>query len=331
MKTLVYSHHAFEEPYFEKRKYDNLQLSFTQQALSAETASLSEGFEAVSLFANDDASAPVLQLLHNNGVRFITLRSAGYNHVDLVKAKQLGMRVARVPAYSPFAVAEHAVTLMLGLNRKIICSYNRIMEHNFSLNGLTGFDMNGKTVGIIGTGKIGSAMARILHGFGCRILAYDLSENEAIKQQYKAEYTDLETLCRQSDIITLHIPLNEQTKYFINCRVIEQMKPGVMLINTARGGLLNTSDVIAALKSGHIGYFGMDVYEHEHGLFFEDRSGEILQDDKLARLMAFNNVLITGHQGFLTETALGNICETTLYNLGCFEKGLPCENELTGV
>jgi D-lactate dehydrogenase len=328
MKTLIYSFRAFEQPYFEKAGRNNQQLVFSKKALSLDTASLSTGFEAVCLFANDDASAPVLELLHRGGVRFIALRSAGYNHVDLVRAKQLGIRVARVPAYSPFSVAEHAVALMLALNRKLIRSHNRIMDHNFSLDGLTGFDMNGKTAGIIGTGKIGSVMARILHGFGCRILAVDKVENEEIKQRYEVAYTDLESLCKASDIITLHLPLNEQTHYLINGPVIAQMKSGVMLINTARGGLVDTDEVIRALKNGRIGYFGMDVYEREHGLFFEDHSEAILEDDTIARLMTFQHVLITGHQGFLTTTALSNIAETTMYNLDCFEKGRISENEL---
>lgn len=328
MKTFIYSHHSFEQPYFEKANWGNQQLVFTDQALSIETVSLCAGFMAVSLFANDDASAPVIDLLHQNGIRFIALRSAGYNHVDLIKAKQLGIRVARVPAYSPFSVAEHAVTLMLALNRKLIQSNHRVMDQNFSLNGLTGFDMNGKTVGIMGTGKIGSTIARILHGFGCRLLAFDKIQNEEIKQRYQVVYTDSETLYKTSDIITLHLPLNEQTQYIIDQAAIAQMKPGVMLINTARGGLVNTNEVIPALKSGRIGYFGMDVYENEHGLFFEDHSYNVLQDDMLARLMAFRNVLITGHQGFLTDTALRNICETTLHNLDCFAKGIASENEL---
>ena len=329
MKTMIYSYHAFDSPYFGNIGRRDHQLSFTEQALSVETASLSDGFEAVSLFSNDDASAPVLRLLHRNGVRFIALRSAGYNHVDLDKAKQLGIRVARVPAYSPFSVAEHAVALMLALNRKLIQAHNRVMEQNFSLNGLTGFDMNGKTVGIMGAGKIGSVIARILHGFGCRLLAYDQIENEEIKKRYQVEYTDRETLYRSCDIITLHLPLNEQTHSIIDRAAIDQMKPGVMLVNTSRGGLVNTDAVIQALKSGHIGYFGTDVYEKERGLFFEDHSGGILQDDTIARLMTFRNVLITGHQAFLTDTALSNMCETTLYNLDCFAKGPDFENELT--
>lgn len=329
MKMILYSFHAYEQPYFEKFNSKEQQLLFSDQMLSEKTASLSLGFDAVSLFANDNASAPVLELLHRNGVRFITLRSAGYNHVDLTKAKQLGIRVARVPAYSPFSVAEHAVTLILALNRKVIQSHSRVNQQNFSLNGLTGFDMNGKTVGIIGTGKIGSTIARILHGFGCKLLAFDPVQNEEIKQRYQVVYTDRETLYRSSDIITLHLPLNEQTHYFIDRTDIAQMKPGVMLINTARGGLVNTSEVIGGLKSGQIGYFGMDVYENEQQLFFEDHSQDILQDDMLARLMAFRNVLITAHQGFLTDTALRNICETTMYNLDCFAKNVLSENELT--
>ncbi|MDF3026578.1 MAG: hydroxyacid dehydrogenase [Fluviicola sp.] len=329
MKMILYSFHAYEQPYFEKFKSKEHQLLFSDQVLSDKTASLSKGFDTVSLFANDDASAPVLELLHRNGIRFITLRSAGYNHVDLNKAKQLGMRVARVPAYSPFSVAEHAVMLMLALNRKVIQSHSRVIQQNFSLNGLTGFDMNGKTVGIIGTGKIGSTIARILHGFGCRLLAFDPVQNEEIKQRYQVMYTDRETLYRSSDIITLHLPLNEETHYFIDRTDIAQMKAGVMLINTARGGLVNTNEVIEGIKSGQIGYFGMDVYENEHDLFFEDHSQDILQDDILARLMSFRNALITGHQGFLTDTALKNICETTMYNLDCFAKGITSENELS--
>lgn len=328
MKTAIYSFHEFEKSYFEKVSQGNHDLVFLDQALSLKTVSLSKGFGGVSLFTGDDASAPILELLHANGIRFIALRSAGYNHVDIDKAKQLGIRVARVPAYSPFSIAEHAVALMLALNRKLIHSHNRIMEQNFSLNGLIGFDMNGKVVGIIGTGKIGSVIARILHGFGCRILAFDQVENEEIKKAYQVEYTDLKSLCSESDIITLHLPLNEQTKYIIDQSSIDYMKPGVMLINTGRGGLMNSKDVIQGLKSGKIAYLGMDVYEKERGLFFENHSEDILQDDQIARLLSFQNVLITGHQGFLTDTALKNICETTLHNLDCFEKNQLSGNEI---
>lgn len=328
MKTIVYSFHKFEKPYFEKANTRKMEMHFIETKLSAETAPLSAGYDAVCLFVSDDASAQVLEKLSENGIRFIALRSAGYNNVDVEKAKQLGILVARVPAYSPFSVAEHAVALMLALNRKLIRSHYRIMEQNFSLDGLTGFDMNGKTVGIIGTGKIGTTIARILHGFGCHLLAFDKIENKEIKQKYQVEYTDCESLCKQSDIITLHLPLNKETKYLIDNSCISMMKPGVMLINTSRGGLINTKDVVQALKRGHIGYFGMDVYEEEGGLFFEDHSEDILQDDTIARLMTFQNVLITSHQGFLTETSLKNISETTMHNLDCFEKNQTSENEI---
>lgn len=328
MKVAVYSFHQFEKPYFDELHSSSHQLHFLNVELSLETAPLSAGFEAVSLFVNDDASAPVLDILHNNGVRFIALRSAGYNNVDLDKAKEHGIRVARVPAYSPYSVAEHGVALILALNRKLIRAHSRIMEQNFSLNGLTGFDMNGKTVGIMGTGKIGVVLARILHGFGCQLLAYDKFENEEIKQKYAVEYTDCASLYQRSDIISLHLPLNEETRYIIAESSIQQMKKGVMLINTSRGALVNTNDVVQALKTGQIGYFGMDVYEEEDGLFFGDHSDEILQDDTIARLMVFQNVLITSHQGFLTETSLSNIAKTTMYNLDCFAKTVVSENEI---
>lgn len=328
MRTLVYSFHPFEKPFFEKVSTAKHHMVFSPQALSTETIGLSKGFDAVCLFVSDDGSAPVLEMLHANGVRFITLRSAGYNHVDLEKTKLLGIRVARVPAYSPFSVAEHTVALMLALNRKLVQSHHRIRGQNFSLDGLTGFDMNGKTVGIIGTGKIGAVVARILHGFGCRILAFDKVENEDLKQKYEVAYTDLQSLYRDSDVVTLHVPLNEHTRYLIDKQSIDQMKRGVMLINTARGGLVNTREVIPAIKNGQIGYVGMDVYEKEGGLFFEDHSEAVLQDDILARLMTFPNVLITGHQGFLTDTSLRNIAGTTIYNLDCFQKGERCENEI---
>lgn len=328
MKVAVYSFHKFEKSFLEKANAGQHEMHFFDTRLSLETALLCAGFDAVSLFVNDNASASVLEKLHLQGIRFIALRSAGFNNVDLEKASKLGIHVARVPAYSPHAVAEHAVALMLALNRRLIRAHQRVMDLNFSLDGLTGFDMNGKTAGIIGTGKIGALVARILHGFGCRVIAWDKYENEEIKQKYQVEYTDYFSLCRQSDIISLHVPLTEETKYIISKSFIDEMRDGVMLINTSRGALVNTNDVVNALKNGRIGYFGMDVYEEEEGLFFEDHSEDILQDDIIARLMTFQNVLITSHQGFLTETALRNIMETTIQNLDCFEKNVPCENEI---
>ena len=296
--------------------------------LTIQTAQLADGCKSVSIFVNDDASAPVLNKLKKNGVAFLALRSAGYNHVDLVEAKKLGLRVARVPDYSPYAVAEHAVALMLALNRKLIRAHNRVRELNFTLDGLVGFDMHGKTIGLIGTGKIGSVVAKIMNGFGCNVLASDLIESKELKEKYGVTYTDCESLCVKSDIISLHLPLAANTKHIINKNYIDKMKAGVMLINTSRGGLINTKDVIEGLKSSRIGYLGMDVYEEEGGLFFEDHSDDILQDDVISRLMTFNNVLITSHQAFLTNTALENIAKTTMYNIDCFEKGIVCENEL---
>ena len=328
MNVAIYSTHKFEKDYLEKANNGKHNFKYITSALSSETANLAEGCEAVSIFVSDDASAPVLQFFSKIGVRFLALRSAGFNHVDIEEAKKLNIKVARVAEYSPYSVAEHSVALMLALNRKLIRAHNRVMEQNFSLDGLVGFDMNGKTVGIIGIGKIGSVAAKILHGFGCKILAYDKFESEELKQKYNVTYTDYETLCKQSDIITLHVPLTKKTKYIINKDSIKMMKTGVMLINTSRGKLVNTKDVINALKSEHIGSFGIDVYEEEEGLFFEDHSETILQDDTIARLMSFRNVIITSHQAFLTDTALGNIGETTINNLDCFAAADNNKNEI---
>lgn len=322
MQTAIFSTHQFEKNYLLSANNDNHELVFFEEKLSVKTAILAKGAKAVSIFVSDDATAPVLTILKEMGIQFLALRSAGFNHVDLAKADELGISVARVPEYSPYAVAEHTVALLLALNRKLIRANNRVKDLNFSLNGLIGFDVNGKTAGIIGTGKIGVALVKILHGFGCRILAYDIAENQELIQQYKVEYVPLSTLFQQSDIISLHVPLTPDTRHLINPDSIAQMKKGVMLLNTSRGGLVNTQAVINALKTGQIGYFGMDVYEEEEGLFFEDHSEQILQDDVIARLMTFPNVLITSHQAFLTGTALKNIADTTIENLDNFEKGI---------
>tara|TARA_R110001606_G_scaffold229776_1_gene377712 strand:+ start:1106 stop:2101 length:996 start_codon:yes stop_codon:yes gene_type:complete len=329
MKTTIFSTHKFEEPYLVKANDDKHQLKLLESRLTEETAILATGSKTVSLFTGDDASAKVLEKLNAFGVQYIALRSAGFNHVDLGKAAELDMKVARVPAYSPYAIAEHTMALILALNRKLIKAHNRVRDQNFSLNGLTGFDLNGKTVGVIGTGKIGSVLVKILHGFGCKILVQDVIENENLINSYNVSYTDCETICKQSDIISLHVPLTTSTKHLIDAKHISLMKQGVMLINTSRGGLVDTKAVIAGLKTKKIGYFGIDVYEEEEGLFFEDHSDDILQDDVIARLMTFNNVLITSHQAFLTETALTNIAETTIYNLDCFDKEMPSGNEIS--
>ena len=328
MKTAVYSTHQFEREYLVNANNNRHELIFIESALSESTVDLAAGCKAACIFVSDKATAPVLNKLSALGICFVVLRSAGYNHIDLNETKKSGIKVARVPEYSPYAVAEHAIALMLALNRQLVHAHNRINEFNFSLNGLTGFDMHGKTAGIVGTGKIGSQVIRILHGFGVNILAYDTVENELLKKDFGAVYVDYKTLCSQADIISLHVPLNKETKYIINAVSITWMKKGVMLINTSRGGLVNTKDTIGAIKTGHIGYLGMDVYEEEEGLFFEDHLQDILQDDVIARLMTFRNVLITSHQAFLTNTALENIATTTIYNLDCFEQNKICKNEL---
>lgn len=328
MKIAIYSTHKFEKKYLENAFNEKHEVTYINNSLSVETASLARGSEAVSIFVSDNASAPVLQILSKIGVKFLALRSAGYNHVDLAEAKRLNIKVARVPEYSPYAVAEHTVALMLALNRKLIRAHNRVMDQNFLLDGLVGFDINGKTVGVIGTGKIGSVVAKIMNGFGCRVLAHDKFEDDKLKSTYDVIYTDYETLCRESDIITLHVPLTPETKYLVDKNYLSKMKRGVMLINTSRGALVNTKDIITALKTGQIGYLGIDVYEEESGLFFEDHSEEILKDDTIARLMTFNNVFITSHQAFLTNTALENIAGTTLENVNCFEKNITCKNEI---
>lgn len=328
MKTAVFSTHEFEQPYLLKAANDSHELIFISTSLNKETAILAKGCQAISIFVNDLADQATLEKLSTIDVRYIALRSAGYNNIDLEAAKLLGLKVARVASYSPSAIAEHAVALMLVLNRRLIQAYNQIQLFNFSLDGLVGFDMKTKTIGIIGTGKIGSQVARILYGFGCRIVAYDIIENQTLKYELKVEYVSLPELFAQSDIITLHTPLTSTNHYLIRKETLAQMKKGVMLINTARGGLLNTTDVIAALESGIIGYLGIDVYEHEEGLFFEDHSQDSLHDQTISSLMTFKNVLITGHLAFLTTTALENIAKTTIQNLHCFTTSTQSDNTL---
>ena len=329
MKVAVFSTHKFEKSYLLQAASNKHELLLIEAQLSPATAALAQGCEAVCIFVNDDASKGVLEKLANAGVKFLALRSAGFNHVDVSKAKSLNIKMARVPEYSPHAVAEHTVALMMALNRKIIKASNRIRDYNFSLDGLIGFDMYEKTAGIIGMGKIGKAVATILLGFGCKLIAYDPYPDEAWSKQHNITYTDIDTVCTLSDIITLHSPLTEETKYLVNADRISKMKKGVMLINTSRGGLIRTKDVIEGLKTGQIGYLGLDVYEEEKGLFFEDHSEDILLDDMIARLISFPNVLITSHQAFLTDTALRNIAEITISNLDCFEKGIESKNQIS--
>jgi D-lactate dehydrogenase len=303
------------------------ELNFFEPHLNHETAVLAAGFPGVCVFINDRLDAQTLRAIAAQGTRLIATRSAGFNHIDLKVAAELGMTVVRVPAYSPYAVAEHTLGLILTLNRKIHRAYNRVREANFSLEGLMGFDLHGSTVGIVGTGKIGFLVAQILKGFGCKLLAYDVSANPACIE-LGVEYLPLPQLLNLSDIITLHCPLMPATKHLINPESVAQMKPGVMLINTSRGGLIDTQAAIAGLKSGKIGYLGLDVYEQEEELFFEDLSLQVLQDDVFQRLLTFPNVLITGHQAFFTSNAMQNIAETTLTNIADFAADRICVNQV---
>ncbi len=303
------------------------ELQFFEAGLSVETCSLAEEAEAVCVFVNDKVDARLLRCMAGRGVKTVALRCAGFNNVDLPAAKELGLSVVRVPAYSPYAVAEHAVALMLTLNRKTHRAYNRVREGNFALNGLLGFDLHGKTAGIIGTGRIGAVLAKIMTGFGCTVLAADVYQNPACLA-LGVSYVERETLLKESDIISLHCPLTPETHHLINKESIALLKRGMMLINTGRGALVDTKAIITGLKSGQIGALGMDVYEQEEGVFFEDHSNEIIQDDSLERLLTFPNVLITSHQGYFTREALSAIAETTLNNLSQLERGEVCPNQL---
>jgi D-lactate dehydrogenase len=293
-------------------------LRYLESRLVRESAPLSRGAQAVCVFVNDVVDRSVQEILAAAGVRIVALRCAGFNQVDLEAAADLGLEVCRVPAYSPDAVAEHTIGLILTLNRKIHRAYARVREGNFSLDGLLGFDLKGRTVGIVGAGKIGMAVARILRGFGCRVLVHDPDGPKAVAE-ISAELVDFPDLLALSDIVSLHCPLTTGTRHLIDAAAIDRMKPDVMLINTGRGALVDTRALITGLKSGAIGYLGLDVYEEEGDLFFENMSDRILQDDVFARLLTFPNVLITGHQAFFTAEAMGAIAATTIDNLSCFE------------
>jgi len=329
MKIAMFDTHQYDRESFEAANATlGHRLSFLEPRLTSATASLARGHEAVCPFVNDRVDEQALEALRDGGTRVIALRSAGYNHVDLVAAGRLGLPVVRVPEYSPFAVAEHAVALVLALNRKIHRAYARVREWNFSLDGLVGFDLHGKTVGVVGTGRIGHAAARIFHGFGCRVLAFDLRHDAALVSELGVRYVDLPELYRESDVISLHVPLTPQTHHMIDAAALAAMKPGVVLVNTGRGALIDSRALIGALKNGHLGAAGLDVYEEEEGIFFQDLSNRVLQDDVLARLLTFPNVLITSHQAFLTKEALAAIARVTLENVTAFERGEPLRNEV---
>lgn len=329
MRIAVFSTKPYDRQYLEAANaVFNHDISFFESRLLPETMSLAQGFEGVCVFVNDVVDAEVIDSLAASGVRVIALRCAGFNNVDLVAAKARGLVVVRVPAYSPYAVAEHALALMLALNRHVHKAYQRVREGNFSLQGLLGFDMHGKTVCIVGTGRIGSVLAGILKGMGLTLLGCDPQENPDCIA-LGMEYGKLEDMLPRADIVSLHCPLTPQTHHLINEESIAKMKPGVMLVNTGRGAIVETTALIDALKTGQIGYLGLDVYEQEADLFFEDLSDQVIQDDVFERLLTFPNVLITGHQGFFTHEALTHIAETTLANLRCLESGEACEHAVS--
>lgn len=327
MKIAVFSAKKYDQESFRQWADDSLEFSFFDAPLNQHSAGFAQGCQAVCVFVNDDLSKPVLAELNAMGVGMVALRCAGFNNVDLAAARELGLRVARVPAYSPEAVAEHTVAMILCLNRKLHKAYNRVRDDNFALDGLLGFNLHGKTAGLIGTGRIGVATAKILLGFGMRLLCYDIKKDQDLEKA-GVSYVPLEQLWAQSDMISLHCPLTPQTQHIINDHSLAQMKDGVMLINTSRGGLIDTKAVIKALKNRKIGHLGLDVYEQEADLFFQDLSGQLIDDEVFKRLLTFPNVLITGHQAFFTQEALQQICQVTSDNLLAFKANRLIGNEL---
>ena len=312
----LYDVKPYDREYFDRAlNHEHIAWQFHEFRLGAQTATTAAGMLAVCVFVNDRIDRACIAELAKGGVKLIALRCAGFNNVDLNAAKEFGLAVVRVPAYSPHAVAEHAIGLLLTLNRHIHRAYNRVREHNFSLNGLVGFDLAGKTVGIVGTGKIGRIAAQIFRGFGCRVIAYDLMPAADWAAQHVIEYTPLPTLLQNSDILSLHLPLTPETFHFLRHDTIRQMKHGAYLINTSRGKLIDTTALLDALKAGHLGGVALDVYEEEEGIFFEDHSDHLLQDDKLNLLLTFPNVLVTSHQAFLTREALSEIARVTTENI----------------
>lgn len=314
MRCFFYSVRNYELPLL--KKFLGESITFSETRLTKETAQIASGFKAVSIFANDDGSAPVLDILRKGGTEFLALRSAGFNHVDLEAAAKLGITITRVPEYSPYAVAEHAVALLLTLNRKIHRAFNRVREHNFALDGLMGFDIHGKTVGVIGTGKIGECFCNILNGFGADVIAYD--PNPRLKN---VRYLGLKEVISKCDILSFHCPLTPETKHLISLSNLKELKPGVMIVNTSRGGVLDTKALIQGLKSQLIGGLALDVYEEEGDLFFKDLSDKPVLDDQFIRLISFPNVLMTAHQGFFTKEATTEIARVTAENIKGYFSG----------
>ena len=328
MKIAVFSAKSYDKEYLTRANQQGHELTFFEARLSVETAPLIKGHAACCVFVHDRVTRDALEIFAKENCTLLALRCAGFNNVDIEAAQEFGIHVVRVPAYSPHGVAEFAVSLIMGLNRKVHRAHHRVRELNFSLEGLTGFDLFGKTVGVIGTGKIGFCFAQIMLGFGCKVICYDLHPNKEV-EAIGAKYVPLESLFAESDIISLHCPLTPSSRYFINQSTLNRMKNGVMLINTSRGELIKTQDVIQSLKDGKVGYLGIDVYEEEEGIFFEDMSSSIVKDDVLSRLLTFPNVLITSHQAFFTDEALMNIAKTTMDNITEFDENGSCENEVS--
>ena len=328
MNILFYDTETYDQASFTDtlKDFPNITMEFTKSDLDPRTAALAEGFDAVCAFVSSDVGTKTLDILHAKGVRLVLMRCAGFNNVDMETARKHGIRVMRVPGYSPEAVAEHAMALALAANRRLYKAYNKVRENDFSLSGLMGFNFYQKTAGIIGTGKIGAAMCRICHGFGMRVIAYDVYENPSLKDF--VEYVSLDRLLEESDVISLHCPLMDSTYHMINIDTIRQMKDGVILVNTSRGALVKTDDLIEGIRLHKFAGVGLDVYEEETNNVFEDRSDEILEHSTTARLLSFPNVMITSHQGFFTREALSAIAETTLQNAMDFEAGNPSQNDV---
>lgn len=329
MRVAVFSTKPYDSQFLNEANAAGLhEFSYFETRLTPATAALADGFEALCVFVNDVVDATVLKELSGRGLNVVALRCAGFNNVDLQAAEQYGVQVVRVPAYSPHAVAEHTLALLLGLNRRLHRAWARVREGNFSLHGLMGFDLHGRTAGVVGTGRIGQIVVQLLHAFGCDVLAYDVERNEAVEQA-GARYVELDQLLRMSDVVTLHCPLTPDTRHLIDADALARMKAGAILINTSRGAIVDTDAVISALKSGRLGGLAIDVYEEEADLFFEDLSDQVIRDDVFARLLTFPNVLITGHQAFFTREAMTQIAETTVSNLAEIERGSECPNAVS--
>ncbi|WP_066224077.1 2-hydroxyacid dehydrogenase [Formosa haliotis] len=327
MKIAFFSTKSYDRESFDAHNTNHQDITYYEASLNKHTVNLTQGFDAVCAFVNDHLDADILEKLKLNGIKLVAMRCAGFNNVDLKAAQAQNIKIVRVPSYSPMAVAEHATALILTLNRKTHKAYNRVREGNFSLERLTGFDLFGKTVGVVGTGKIGQFFSKIMLGFGCKVIAFDLYPSEELKA-LGVTYVSMDDLLKTSDIISLHCPLTEDTHHIIDKTAFSKMKKGAMLINTSRGALIDTVEAIEALKNKTLEYFGIDVYEQEEKLFFQDLSENIIMDDVISRLISFPNVLITSHQGFLTHEALDQIALVTLNNLEAFEKGEALENEV---